>query len=581
MGQAASRQEATGEGAKKLVESSPLVEDGGERAGALDNGGEIPLFTHKTFGVLACMALSWVQRGATFSMGLSVFLHYLNAPANVVAAGASIVPSPQMFVLLPGLLSDCVPVCGSRRKFYCYLGAGIIFLAYLLMVVVPFPEPYYCDPVAVLGNATLPVQILPHEPHRALQQSANSTVQRVCNSAAPSRAGGLIAMLTLAQVGAVFLDTGLSGLILDYARREPLATRGRVFSVNAIFCLCGSAFGGLFGGLVLNTPAYGGTFKFGLGFPGLCVTFMCVQAAIIFLLAISTYEPPLPPAASKGRAAAALASIEQTGETLRSSFLVQVLVFHLLAELSANITAPSDTPLLVHWCNVTPLSFALTGFCGCIAFAIITFSLLDVLPNFSWRSIVLCTGITAALINFASHALIATATVRSPLFALSSTFLAGTAGITTMSRQLVANYVITEVTSGANQATLGALFITVHSLGSPLGRAIAEPLFGLFEPSMAEQQNYLDDTPAFRQVVLSGAAIAAGFACTLLLFIRLLPDSKATTQEGMRSATRRSAYLYLIVSVILVAMIFAVLMTVAPLFPKLACMPIFGGGGCE
>ncbi len=63
-----------------------------------------------------------------------------------------------------------------------------------------------------------------------------------------------------------------------------------------------------------------------------------------------------------------------------------------------------------------------------------------------------------------------------------------------MTRELVANYVITEVTSGANQAPLGSLFTTVHALGAPLGRAIAEPLFGAFRPSMASASSYLDDT---------------------------------------------------------------------------------------
>ena len=76
--------------------------------------------------------------GATFALPLSVFQSYLNAPANVIYAGSAVVPAPFMFVLIPGLLSDCVPIFGSRRKSYAYLGVAIIFLGYLILAATPF-----------------------------------------------------------------------------------------------------------------------------------------------------------------------------------------------------------------------------------------------------------------------------------------------------------------------------------------------------------------------------------------------------------------------------------------------------------
>ena len=212
---------------KKPAESSPLVPPPDVSSGALDAGGEIPLFTWRTFGVLACMGLSWVQRGGTYSYGLSVLQAYLNAPANVIAASYSIEPSPQMLVLVVGILSDCNPVCGSRRKFYAFVGAALVASGYLFLLLRPFPEPYYCS-------------VDPASP-----TAANAT-RAVCNPGAPHEAGVIIGMLTYVQTGAVVLDAGLAGLILDYARREPIATRGRVFAINAIFCLTGSALGSLF-----------------------------------------------------------------------------------------------------------------------------------------------------------------------------------------------------------------------------------------------------------------------------------------------------------------------------------------------
>ena len=61
--------------------------------------------------------------------------------------------------------------------------------------------------------------------------------------------------------------------------------------------------------------------------------------------------------------------------------------------------------MLFNWCHVTPLTFALTGFLGCVAFAGLTFGLLDRLPNWSWRAIIL----TVAFASIAIHLAAATA----------------------------------------------------------------------------------------------------------------------------------------------------------------------------
>ena len=551
------------------VEATPLVES---NAGALDASGEVPILTFKTVGFLLIMGLSWVQRGATFALPLSVFQSYLNAPANVIYAGSAVVPAPFMFVLIPGLLSDCVPIFGSRRKSYAYLGVAIIFLGYLILAATPFPDPYFCQN----GNNG------PSEP------------RTVCNAAAPDHAGTVQGMLVLVQVGAAFLDVSIGGLVLDYARREPLQRRGRTFAAVAITCSTGSAFGALFTGLLLNTPVYGGTFSFGVSFRGLCAMFMVLQLGIACILYFMTYEPPLPIAATALTGTkshnlqaqspvlhTAMASLSQTTSSLKSSFVVRVLTFHLLAELSYHIQPPIEVPMQLYWCRVTPLSSAATGFMGCFVFALIILFLLDTLPNYSWRKTILIMAFASIILLFGSTVLMAFNVVRTPFFALGSAFLGGsTSGVPTLLRELVANFVITEVTSGDNQATLGALFHTVQSLAPPLARAIAEPLYGRFQPSMAQPQNYLDDTSDFRNVILFSAIIYACFGCTIVLFIRLLPDGKRETQEGLKAATHHQSLLWSVVGVVAVLMVFSLVMTIAPLFPSLACLPLFGGGGC-
>ena len=175
----------------KASESSPLVREGGiVQAGALDDGGEVPLFTWRTIGALLLMGLSWVHRGATASMPLSVMTNYLHAPANMIAAFAAVVPSPFMFVMIPGLLSDCMPVCGSRRRSYCFVGLSVVFVAYLLLALLPFPQPYFCADVP--GGADTP--------NATAGGGGLSGARAVCNPDAPKSADTIVALLTLAEV---------------------------------------------------------------------------------------------------------------------------------------------------------------------------------------------------------------------------------------------------------------------------------------------------------------------------------------------------------------------------------------------
>ena len=145
---------------------------------------------------------------------------------------------------------------------------------------------------------------------------------------------------------------------------------------------------------------------------------------------------------------------------------------------------------------------------------------------------------------------------------------------------LVASFVIAEVSAGANQATLNGLFVTFDALGPPLARAVAEPLFATFKPSLASAQSYIDDTPAFRRVIIYGYLVYTGFSLTLLVFIRMLPDSKLQAQKGMRAATHRQVHLYGIVGTLILLLAFALVMTIAPLVPALACVKFLGGRGC-
>ena len=328
---------------------------GGAGGGAMAPGGELPLFTRRTFGVIAIPAINWVVLGSIYSLGLPVFQAYLNAPANVVVAISVLFFAPNLFVIPIGMLSDCVPICGSRRKAYMYVGVSCVAIAMLLIVLMPYPAPYYCHGL--------------------------SNTSSVCNPDAPSFAGPLMGMIGLATFGTQIVSAASTALIIDYAQREELATRGRIFSYNTVATMCGAGAGTVFVGVCLNSIEYGGAFSWALGFPGVAATFLCLQLPQLLIIHFATHELPLPgDLAAASKIATVRASLGQTADALRNSFVVRVLVFHLLLSFSGSVNPPSDYPIQAYWTHVTPLSLNLSATAYLLIFSAIITRYAYVLP---------------------------------------------------------------------------------------------------------------------------------------------------------------------------------------------------------
>jgi hypothetical protein len=70
-----------------------------------------------------------------------------------------------------------------------------------------------------------------------------------------------------------------------------------------------------------------------------------------------------------------------------------------------------------------------------------------------------------------------------------------------------------------------------YNLGSPFGRALANQIYGSFEPSLDDPANYLADTPEFRATVARSFGLSYSFALLAQLTLVLLPPQKEETQR--------------------------------------------------
>ena len=86
---------------------------------------------------------------------------------------------------------------------------------------------------------------------------------------------------------------------------------------------------------------------------------------------------------------------------------------------------------------------------------------------------------------------------------------------------VVATFIIVEMADEGNEGMVYGLLTTTANLGEPFGNAISNQLFGLFKPSLSEADNYLADTPHFRNVVAFSFLLSYVFAFASLLVLAL------------------------------------------------------------
>ncbi|RLN98945.1 hypothetical protein BBJ28_00008768 [Nothophytophthora sp. Chile5] len=208
-------------------------------------GAPASVFSLQHLGVVAHKASVTVVYGSIYSIIYSVLNNYLNMTATLVATATALVKVPHALRMFTGLISDCYPIYGYRRRPYLVIGWALSFICCLLMAVLPLGEPYY-------GDAAL--EDIPESEWTAEQQA-------LINYEAPGRGVKLIILFMLAHLGTIVAYGAADGYMVELAQREPEAIRGTVQTnvemVSALFGIVAS----FMTGLGLNSEAYGGSFS--------------------------------------------------------------------------------------------------------------------------------------------------------------------------------------------------------------------------------------------------------------------------------------------------------------------------------
>merc|ERR1712070_1355200 len=142
-------------------------------------------------------------------------------------------------------------------------------------------------------------------------------------------------------------------------------------------------------------------------------------------------------------------------------------------------------------------------------------------------------------------------------------------------------FVIVEMATDGTEGLVYGMLTTAHNLGHPLGGAIANQLYRLFKPRLSKPDAYVEDTPHFRKVVAWSFTLSYFFGLISLVFLYFLPRQKAETQHRKNTWAHHSAYAYVVVITLFLAMCYALTVNFLSMSEDTMCLRFAGGDGCE
>ncbi|OLQ10973.1 hypothetical protein AK812_SmicGene5289 [Symbiodinium microadriaticum] len=198
--------------------------------------------------------------------------------------------------------------------------------------------------------------------------------------------------------------------------------------------------------------------------------------------------------------------------------------------------------------------------------------------NVSWRKIMLVATVTCTAMDALPTFLTIFGIVRDQYFYLGESIVSA---IPEAMAGLVSSFVVNELADDSNCGLLAGLFMTISNVATPMGLLLGNQLFGLFTPSLAERQNFVEDAPSFRRTVAWSYVLTYTFSILPLFLLPLLPRQKSNAQARKREWPQRSFFAVVAAIVLSISLLYTLVGDFFVLDPDLVCARFVGGPGCN
>ncbi|TMW61554.1 hypothetical protein Poli38472_012745 [Pythium oligandrum] len=527
-----------------------LPQNGALRAGDVPN-----LYSRRYIGLLVQYAAIGLIYGALPRTVYPFLNNYLHMNGYQTLSARVLLSMPWSIKVFIGMLSDCFPICGSRRRAYMVLGWLACSAMLLVLVVRSQGPPFYVD-------RSLRGQDLS-------SLSKDELVGRIF-WAAPEEGATYIVFMMLASCGYMLADVASDGLVVEFAQREPEAERGNIQStiylVRSVFMI----FAALLVGFGLNGVDYGGSFSWSLNMSQLLL--IC---AILSLGAIPTalwllHEPAVAPEDTRS----VRAYIAQLWILFQNCAMLQIMAYRFFSGIFEGFTVTAGDPIQRYWAHVHPLNESLFSVLGLCVFSAALYGTKRYGLQWNWRNVIAGTLVIVLCIDAVVASLTIWNVVRSQWFWLGTPILEELPAAVNF---LVSTFVVVEMAEQGNEAAVYGLLTTISNLASPFASCLSKNVNARFDVSV---DDIISDSTHVRWQVTWTFLIAYVMKLFSLTWLVLLPRQKRETQELKQRAGHSRLGGCLALGIGAFALIWSITTNLMSIFPATACLAVAGGSGC-
>ncbi|OQR85548.1 folate-Biopterin Transporter (FBT) family [Thraustotheca clavata] len=529
--------------------------------GALVEGGALHLFSREAFGLFSQYGAIGIIYGMIPYLSYSLYTVYLGMEGYQTASYGVLVTTGWSFKVVWGMLSDCIPIFGYRRKSWMLIGWTITMICLSIMTFSPFGNPY-CDR-RIIGD-------LCKKPRANVLQNLTTMGLKeddIYDMEAPNRGMLFIMMSMLVSFGYVVAACASDAMVVQYAQREPIAIRGRIQTAIYVVRTMTGIISQLFIAFFLNGKVYGGSFNFSVG-PnvafGVCLV-PCVFVVLTTIFVVVEKKTPRTP------------FFEWTAmfwNLLQKRVMWQICAFRFINNCFQSMNAtPNQGPLADVWAGVEPLNDSLSGVIGNLIFSGILVVVGKWGLNWNWRWTIAISSIGVVLIDGFVVFMTIWGVVRDQWFytgvALADNVPGGV-------RFIIATYCAVEIADPGTEGATYGLVTTISNLASPVASVFYKYIDSYFKVTVEDLRK--DDTEVRWEVTY---CFLISYACKLfaLVWLFMLPPQKAEMQELKRRGGKSKLAGAILILLFIGALSFSLTSSIMSVNPSTKCYRIAGGKG--
>lgn len=522
-----------------------------------DEPGEMITFVNSRFSITNMKYIGFCLQYLTVGLlygGLpstvyGFFLGYLNVPAYVYASTGVVITLPWSFKFIFGIMNDFYPIFGYRRKPYMVIGWFICAIFLIILYFKELPEPYYC---------------------RNINGKYNKTIEP-CNPEAKNMGGEFAIYMMLAAFGYVISDVAADGLMVEYAKKEPINERGRVQTSIYLIRTIGMIISSFLVGFGMNGLEYNGSFQNSLSFNQICGIYFI---PVLLMIPISWYGIVELPYENH-------ISIKDYSfkcwNLLKNKSFFFVIIHQFFSPMISGISTPAGGLVKQEWAGVKNLQNQIANIISYFLFAIGLYLIKRYYLNYSWRKMLAGTLIFLNITDMICVYLTIFNVYRNQYFYLGESILDE---IPSSFNFIVGTFIVVEMADDGNEGLVYGLLTTISNLGYPFARGIGNQLFSIFNPNVSDDNNYIQDTAKFRNTVAITFLISYLFSFISLFTLIFIPNQKIEAQIRKETWSKDNLYAYTSVIIFILAFTYAVSINIMTILPETFCLKLVGGEGC-